>query len=418
MIKNNIIYNSASDWSFNLKKAKGSYIWTTTDKKILDFTSGWNVTNLGWNNSEINKALIDQVRKNVYAPMETADSMQNDLAEKLTNSLPPSLTAVGRTTGGVESNEEAIKTARAFTKRSKILGFHHGYHGQSISMLSAVLEENEMKEIGPQISSVVRMEYPAVFRSKLSEEELLREFGEKLEKILKYEDIAAILSEPGIITGWGSTYVAPKGFTTLVRQLTKKYGTLLILDEVGTGFSRCGELYGMHIEDIVPDVVTFAKGFSNGAAAIGAMVTTSEIADKTWQVTNLQSTFGWTPVACAAALKNLQIHLRDKVWEKSKKDGEYMKKVLTKELWNLDNVGDVRGYGMEIGICFVDNKDKRTPDENLAKKVVSDAFQKGLYILYGSDGNIQLMPPLIINRKDLDKGLEILINTVKKINTS
>ena len=209
--------------------------------------------------------------------------------------------------------------------------------------------------------------------------------------------------------------MAPKGFLTVIRKLTKKYGTLLILDDVGTGFSRCGELYGMNIEGVVPDIATFAKGFSNGAAAIGAMVTTREIADKTWQVTNLQSTFGWTPVACAVAKKNLEIHLRDMVWKKSKQDGDYFRKKLREALFDLDCVGDVRGWGLEVGLSFVKDKKSLEANEKVALQVVAKAKEKGLFMLYGDDGNIQLMPPLTIERNDMDKGFDILIEVVQSL---
>jgi 4-aminobutyrate aminotransferase-like enzyme len=413
MIRKNIIYNSASDWIFDFSGAKGVYLWTANGKKLLDFTSGWNVSNLGWNNGEIQKAMITQIKKNLYAPMETSDPVQLQLAELLTKSLPKNLVAIGRTTGGVESNEEAIKTARAYTGRSKILGFYHAYHGQSLSMLSMILKDSEMSEIGPRYPNFLNMEYPATYKSDKNEIQLLKEFSIKFEQTLAKKDIAAVLVEPCMITGWGSSYVAPSGFTKLIRKLTKKYKTLLILDEVGTGFSRCGELFGMNIEEVEPDIATFAKGFSNGAVAIGAMVTTKEIAEKTWKVTNLQSTFGWTPVACAAALKNLEIHLRDKVWMKAKKDGEFVRKVLKKELLHLECVGDVRGLGMEIGVTFVRGKDKKVSDEELPKKIMKKCFERGLYVLYGDDGNIQLMPPLIIKRSDLEKGLDIFVKSVK-----
>lgn len=418
MLKHRIIFNDASNWSFDLAKALGVYIWTSNRKKLLDFTSGWNVTNLGWNNPEISDAIVKQAKINTYSPMEVADEIQKDLAKLLTDALPKEFRAVGRTTGGMESNEEAIKTAKAYTNRKKIVGFRHGYHGQSISMLSIVLEKEFMEEKGlvPVFPAVEQMEYPTKHISNLTENDLLKDFEIRLENLLEKKDVAAVLTEAGIITGWGSTYTAPRGFLKTLRDLTKKYDTLLILDEVGTGFSRCGKLFGMEIEGIVPDIATFAKGFSNGAAAIGAMVTTEEIAERTWKKTNLQSTFGWIPISCAAAKKNLEIHLRDKVWIKSASDGNYMHDVLSKELLKLDFIGDIRGYGMELGVNFIDNKLNKNPNVELAQKVVKEAFNKGLYILYGDDGNIQLMPPLIINRRDLDIGLDILISSIKRFN--
>lgn len=414
MLKKHIIYNKFSDWRFNLKKAKGSYIWDSKGNKLIDFTSGWNVTNLGWNHPEITEAVVKQLKKNTYAPMWTADPIQDEYAKELVNSLPKKLTAVGRATGGTEANEEALKTARVYTERKKILSFKDTYHGQSFATIAVGFGEYAGL-ISPLIGEVVRIDYPRTYRTNRDSKTILSEFAEKLESILRKEDIAAIITEAGIITGWGSTYVAPKGYLKLVRELTQKYGTLLILDEVGTGFSRCGKLYGMELEEVVPNIVTFAKGLSNGVAAIGAMVTTKEIADKTYDKTNLTSTFGWNPPSCAAALKTLQIHQKDKVWEKAKKDGDYLMQSLKRELGNHPKVGDIRGIGMEIGIDFVKDKENKKPDSKYAKRVINKAYSKGLHLVLGDDGNIQLMPSLTIEKSVLNKGIEILSNIVKEL---
>ncbi len=411
MLKKNILF---SDWQFDLKKAQGSYIWNSKGNRLIDFTSGWNVTNLGWNHPEITKAMVNQLKVNTYAPMWTADPIQNELAKELTSSLPKELVAVGRATGGTEANEEALKTARAYTGRKKILSFKDTYHGQSFATISIGFKEYA-DVIAPLVGGIIRFEYPNTYRTIKSSKVILEEFEKKIEKILKRENVAAIITEAGIITGWGSTYVAPKGYLKLLRRLTKKYGTLLILDEVGTGFSRCGKLYGMELERIVPDIATFAKGMSNGVAPIGAMVTTKTIADKTCDKTTLISTFGWNPPSCAAALKTLQIHQREKIWEKSKKDGMYFINLLKKELDDDSRVGDIRGIGMEVGVDFVKSKSSKEPNEAFAQKVITKAYKNGLHLVLGSGGNIQLMPPLTIEKSVLDKGIEIFVNSVKEL---
>lgn len=409
MIKNHIIYNSFSDWIFDLQKAKDAYIWDTKGKKYIDFTSGWNVTNLGWNNEEIAKAMKDQIMKNSYAPMWTADSIQNQLAKSLTDSLPKELTAVGRATGGTEANEEAIKTARSYTGRSKIIGFKDAYHGQSYATFSLGYKPEYIEKmgIGPMVGGFIQMDFPKLFNSQDSPEKILVDYLDELELLLKKRDVAAIVTETGIITGWGSTYTAPTGYLKAVREITKKYGTLLVLDEVGTGFSRCGELFGMHIEDVVPDIVTFAKAICNGAVPIGAMVTTEEVAEKTVSKSNLTSTFGWMPVACAAAIKTLEIHKRDKVWEKAKKDGKYTVSTLKQELKNCSIVSDIRGIGMEIGVTFVKN--------GLADEVVKKARTHGLHVVCDHEANIQIMPPLVIEREILNQGIDILVDTIHSL---
>jgi len=413
MVRSHILYNDSCYWRFNLAKAEGSFLWDENGKKLIDFTSGWNVTNLGWNHPELQKAVIDQVKKNTYAPMWTADPIQNQYAQALISSLPKELTVIGRATGGTEANEEAIKTARAYTGRKKIIGFKDTYHGQSYATLAlGYLPEYKIpKAIAPMPEGFLQMDFPKVYGDSQDGEKILADFAEKLEENLAKRDVAAVITEAGIITGWGSTFVAPKGYLTLVRKLTQKYGTLLILDEVGTGFSRCGRLYGMHLENVVPDIVTFAKGMSNGVAAIGAMVTTKKIAQETFDKTNLTSTFGWTPIACAVGLKVLEIHQREKLWEKAEKDGYYLLNRLKKELKENPLIEDINGKGMEIGVHFV----KAEKDKQIAVLIEKKAYEKGLHLTSDLEANIQLMPPITIERKTLDKGIEIFISVIDEL---
>jgi 4-aminobutyrate aminotransferase-like enzyme len=408
MIKNHIIYNVYLDWSFDMARAEGSYLWTKGGQQLIDFTSGWNTTNLGWNHPEVTEALIAQAKKNMYAPMWTADAAQNEYAALLTDALPAPLTAVGRATGGTEANEMAIKTARAFTGRKTIVGFRETFHGQSFSTLALGFP-------GPPVHDFLQITYPQTYRTDKSPDSVLQEFAAELDHVLSTREVAAVFTEAGIITGWGSTYVAPPGYLSLVRTLTKQYDTLMILDEVGTGFSRCGSLFGLGLGGVIPDIVTFAKGISNGAAPIGAMVTHDDIAEATLAKSVLLSTFGWTPLACAAAHRTLQIHQREKVWEKAEYDGQHIVTRLKKELADHPNVGDIRGIGMEIGIDIVKDKNTKEQDAESVEKIVQQAFSRNLHIVCDHHSNIQLMPPLTIERSILDDGLTRLFESIRAI---
>lgn len=211
----------------------------------------------------------------------------------------------------------------------------------------------------------------------------------------------------------GSAYVAPPGYLSLVRKLTQQYGTLMILDEVGTGFSRCGCLFGSELAGLTPDIVTLAKAMTNGGSAMGALVTREEIGQVAADKGLFVSTFGWTPVACAAAAQTLRMHQREKTWEKARQDGDYIIGRLKQELSGHPSVGDIRGIGMEIGIDLV--KDLRTKEKETERKmkVIEQAFMKGLHLTGDAESTIQLMPPLTINRESLDEGLDILIACIK-----
>jgi 4-aminobutyrate aminotransferase-like enzyme len=412
MIKNRIIYNNFSDYQFKVTKAKDSYLWDENGKKLIDFTSGWNVTNLGWNNKEVNDAIIKQAKKNIYTSMWLSEQIQEEYAEKLTASLPKSLTTITREVSGVTANIMAIKTARAYTGKRKILSFRDTFHGSLYQTLQLgyAPEYPISKAIFLNFKDHIHLKYPRVNYEDKNEKQILNNFLNEVEYILKKDkEISAFITEAGIITGWGSTFIAPKGFLTEVRKLTKKYGVLLILDEVGTGFSRTGKLYGMNHENVTPDIVTFAKGIGNGAT-IAATVTTKEIAEKTYLKSNPQSTFGWSPLNVAGALKTLEIHQRDKVWEKAKFDGDYVIKTLKSELKNISYVEDVNGLGMEIGIRL------KSGLKNFSMiKFIETARSKGLHLANADSYSFQLMPPLTIERNILNKGLEIFVKEIKLI---
>ncbi len=412
MIKNQIIFNEFCPWSFDLDSALGSYLWNKDGKKLLDFTSGWNVTNLGWNNTEITEAVIKELHRSSFVPGWSDDASQIRLVQELTKSLPKGLNIFARATGGTEAIEEAIKTARASTGRRKIISFKDSYHGHSLGALALGYDPAGIiaKAVGPLPADIIRLEFPSVSAGTPDKENKLKDFAGILESTLQDADIAAIVTEAGIITGWGSTATAPEGYLRLVRELTSKYGTLLILDEVGTGFSRLGRLWGMQREEVIPDIVVFAKGMSNGVAPIGAMVTTEKIAEKSSLVTNIYSTFGWLPVACAASLKTLEIHLREKIWEKAEADGDYLRQSLKEGLKELGQHFDIRGKGLEIGLTLLYEKES-TP--SWADRIVKKGFANGLHLVGDHEKNIQLMPPLTITREELKHGLDILIETIK-----
>lgn len=401
MIENSIVYRNFKGkyQYFPISKAEGSLLWDRDDKRYIDFTSAWNVTNLGWNHPEIKEAIIAQANKNAQGLLWGSDPVQEEYAAALTGALPKELNACIKETGGTESIEVAIKVARAFTGRKKILGFSGLYHGQLFASLALSYAPGAVEKIAPLVPEITPLQFP---HADIGQEGFAR-FVSEFEEILEKRDIAAIVTEPGIVTGWGSTLVAYPGFLAKVRELTQKYGTLLVVDEVGTGFSRTGKLFGIEHESIVPDMIACAKGISNGAAAIGTVVGRQEIFEPAFTDAVLISTFGWTPIACAAALKTLQIHKRDKTWELAEQKGGYIKDKVSPLIGN--KVIGIRGKGMEIGIQM---KDAQT-----AQVIQQAAFADGLHIVVGSGNNLQLMPPLTIPQALLDEGLDILLSHLK-----
>jgi len=401
MIENSIVYRDFKgkyDY-LPLSKAEGSLIWDRDGKRYIDFSSAWNVTNLGWNNPEVSEAIIEQAQKNVQGLLWGSDPIQEEYAKALTGALPKELDACIKETSGTESVEAAIKVARVYTGRKKVIGFNAQYHGQLFATLAIGYPKNSHPKLEPLVPEITPIAFP---HNKINETDW-QKFLLDFEETLYQKDVAAVVTEPGIITGWGSTLIAYPGFLTKLRELTSKYGTLLIVDEVGTGFSRTGKLFGIQHENVVPDMIALAKGISNGASAIGAVVGKSEIFAKAFSESILVSTFGWTPIACAASLKVLQIHLRDKTWEMAEKKGSYIKEKLSAYIGEI--LVDVQGMGLEIGAQF---KDTET-----CSRIQKACFAEGLHVVVGSKNNMQIMPPLTIPSELLDEGLNILIKNLQ-----
>ncbi|MFZ2199670.1 MAG: aspartate aminotransferase family protein [Microgenomates group bacterium] len=409
MIKNHIVYNPILEYKFTLQKAVGSLLWTKEGKRLIDFTSGWNIANLGWNHPEITAAITDQLAKNTYTPSWIADEMQISYADSLTKALPHELNAICRVTSGTEANEQAIKIARTVTGRQKILGFFDTYHGSTYASLSLGYRPEYLQNLSPVVGEMIHLEYPKLSLG-CDVESVRVKFLSALEEVLSHQDVAAILTEAGIITGWGSLSVSPPEFLSDIRRLTTKYGTLLILDEVGTGFSRTGSLFAFEQTGVTPDILTLAKAMSNGVAAIGACITSADLIEGHVPAAKVLSSLAWMPLGCAAAAKALEIHLRDKVGETTKQAGSY----LTKRLRNLTKMTPayIRGQGLEIGIDFLKYSDDKE-SFNYVSAIAKACFDRGLLVNQSDAATLQLMPPLNTSQPLFVEACDILAEAVE-----
>jgi 4-aminobutyrate aminotransferase-like enzyme len=404
MIQDHIVYSEYSNFAFKLSKAEGIYLWDDTGRRLIDFSSGWNVTNLGWNHPEVVEAFVRQASKNTYAPMWSAEPIQEEYAGAILDAYPGMDTAI-RVTGGTEANEVAVKLARAATGRTKIIGFKDTYHGQLFAAMALGYRPEYVTAIDPLVPDFIQLDYPARQDDNAKDAETLASFKAQLEDSLSKRDVAGIFIEAGIITGWGACRIAVDGFVEAVRELTSTYGTLLVVDEVGTGFSRTGSLFGIEQFKVKPDIATLAKGISNGTGGLGAVLSRAELVEPTIGGANYTSTFGWMPTSCAAALATLQIHQRDKVWENATSRGEQLISQLRS---TLPQQTIVRGKGLEVCVDLTsfDNANE------LAKQVVAKSHEAGLHLAPSGGGIIQLMPPCVIGEKELSQGVAILGESV------
>ena len=248
-----------------MARAQGEFIYDTAGKEYIDFTSGWNVANLGWNQPEITQALHEQIDRETSVAFWNSVDIQNQYAAALTATLPPALNTCIRATSGTEAVEVSIKVARAYTGRKTILGFKETYHGQLFASMALGTPLDQLVAIDPMVPHIEQLSYPTTT-------EELATFLSALEKRLARGDVAALVSEPGIITGWGTVLTTAPDFLKQTHTLLKKYDALFIVDEVGTGFSRTGTLFAIEQEDIVPDMVILGKAIANGSS-INAVTT-------------------------------------------------------------------------------------------------------------------------------------------------
>lgn len=363
-------------------KSKGNFLYGP-EKKYIDFLMGWNVGNAGWNVEEINKKIRKFTGPNYVNPHYLYEPWV-ELAEILAKITPGKLIKSFRATGGTEAVEIALQAAMAHTRRSKFISIEGSYHGHSIGAMSVGSSEFR-KHYKNLLAGCYKIKPP-----------LDAEAGRKVESILKKREVAAFISEP-IICNLG-VIIPDKEFLEIVQKACRKYGTLLIIDEVATGFGRTGKLFASEYYNLKPDIVCLGKGLTGGYGALGATVMTEEVAKSMEFDFSTYSTFGWHPLNVEAAIANIKFILKNRLWIKAVKMGGYFEKRL-KEI-KFKHRPEIRVKGLAIGVEFK----KREYAVQIVKKAMGKGFlfsDLGPYIF-------TFFPALNIDKKTADEGLKIL----------
>ncbi|MET0397118.1 MAG: aspartate aminotransferase family protein [Longimicrobiaceae bacterium] len=360
-----------------------SYLTDTRGRKYIDFMMGWCVGNLGWANTEIRAAVRDFDGPDYVHP-DYLYRPWAQLAEMLARITPGKLAVSYRTTGGTESVEGALQIAMAYTGRGSFVSVEDSYHGNSIAAMSIGASSNRetFKNLLPNCHKV---EPPLDHRA----------LG-KVETLLKKRDVAAFIMEP-IICNLGAL-VPEDEFVRGVRELCTRYGTLFIADEVATGFGRTGKLFACEHFDLEPDVLCMAKAITGGYGGMGAVITTSRIANAIKEDFGLYSTYGWHPRAVAAALANLRYLTRhkNKLLKNATQLGEYFLTRLSQ--MSFKGKATIHGKGFAIGI--------EVQDEAYASQVGDTCRENGLLVSAEEDV-LMLFPALTITRQTAQRGLDI-----------
>lgn len=405
-----------------IKSAKGVYFWDYNDKRYLDLNSMVMCVNIGHGDERVINAIVDQARELPFAGPQFATKPRAALGKKLIEIVPKGLTKFLYTLGGADANENAVKLARAYTGKSKILTRYRSYHGASFGAIALTGDPRRVAWEPEVMSGVVHFLDPFQYRSTfhqsrtgVSEEEFTRDYLNHLEEIIQYEGaetIAAVMIES--VTGTNGIIVPPDGYIQGVREICSRNKILMIADEVMSGFGRTGEWFAVNHWNVVPDIMTMAKGLTSGYAPLGAVAMKPEIAD-TFNEKVFQGglTYNGHPISLAAAIANIQVIQDDHLVEKAKQTGLVMKEMLAELVERHSSVGEVRSIGLFGAIELV--KDKRTkepvapfggssPEMNAVKKYLLD---NGIF-LYTHWNLILLIPPLIINEEQLAEGISVI----------
>jgi len=386
-----VCQTSSTPAGIEVDRAEGCWITDRSGKKYLDFISGIGVANLGHAHPAVVKAVVDQAARYLHVMVygEFIQEPQVRLAERLAQVAPRPLSVTYFTNSGTEANEGALKTAKKYTKRKKIVAFKGGFHGDSQGSLSVTGREVYQKPFRPLLPDVTFLPFNRSQSLKVIDRRT-----------------AAVIIEP--IQGEGGVIVPEDDFLPALRKRCDETGAILIFDEVMTGMGRTGKLFGCQHWNIVPDILVLAKALGGGMP-LGAFVGRPKIMKTLSEDPPLShvTTFGGHPVCCAAGLASLDFLIENKIPERAGRLGQYLTDRL-KELSGIGGVKDVRGKGLLIGLELNHAK--------LTERFVANCREAGLILGWTlhSDTVIRLAPPLIMIEHEMDRGIGIMRTALSK----
>jgi adenosylmethionine-8-amino-7-oxononanoate aminotransferase len=374
--------------ALQIAKSKGSHVFDAKGKKYVDFLMGWCVGNFGWGNAVVEKPAREYKGPDYVYPGFDYPPWE-ELAFLLVSMAPPGLGKCFRATGGSEAVDLALQAAQIHTGRGKYLSLEDSYHGNSLGALSVGASSYRAKRRN-LLPNCIKVKPPL-------DERLLG----RIETQLKKRDVAAFIMEPvGMNLG---VLIPQEGFLPDLQSLCRRHGTLLIMDEVATGFGRTGTLFACDQFDVQPDLVTVAKAITDGVGGLGALIATAEVAQSMEEDGAFYSTYGWHPRSTAVAIATLKFIIRNekKLLARATATAEYFAMRLA--AMRFRNGVEVRQRGLAIGLDF--------GDEKIATKVADKCRGKGL--LVSPEGEtVLLIPALDIDPETAKKGLDILARCV------
>ncbi len=421
--------------TYVVEKSDGARIVDTEGIEYIDAMAGLWCVNAGYGRKELADVAHEQMMKNAYAPLSQGHLPAVELAEKINQMLGGDY-VIFFSNSGSEANETAFKIARQYhqqkrqSARYKIVSRYRAYHGSSFGALAATGQAERKYKYEPLTPGFIHVAPPDQYRDPENDATASGELAsvKAVDKLMTWElgdTIAAMILEP-IITG-GGVIMPPENYMKGIEAVCQKHGALMIVDEVICGFGRTGKPFGFMNYGVKPDIITMAKGITSGYLPLSATAVKREIYEAftgsdAYGYFRHVNTFGGSPVACAVALKNIEILEREALFERSKVVGASTLQTLHQALNTHPHVGDVRGKGLLIGIELVVDKESKEPlPVDKVNAVIAACKGQGVIIgkngatVAGFNNVLTLSPPLNIVQHDLDKIIEVVIENIKKI---
>jgi 4-aminobutyrate aminotransferase len=410
------------DYPLVAKRGHGAMVEDVDGNTFLDFAAGIAVCATGHCHPEVVAAIQKQAAELIH--MSGTDFYYEHLpqfAAKLSAiSLGQEEKRVYFGNSGAEAIEAAIKLVKYHTKRDKLIAFHGAFHGRTMGALSLTASRAvQRKGFGTLLSGVFHMPYPETYRGTYgvrpehaTEDCLSYLENELFRRRVDPEEVAGIFIEP--IQGEGGYILAPAEFLQGLQKICRKYGILLVADEVQSGMGRTGKWWAVDHAGVEPDIICTAKGIASGMP-LSAVIARASVMN--WKPGAHASTFGGNPVCIAAALATVRL-LEDKYMANAKRVGEFILRETADWTARFKNVGEVRGRGLMIGIEFVRDQKTKEKAPDLRNRLIQLAFHKGLLVLGSGDTTLRFCPPLVVDEEQADFAVRTLEECIREAEKS
>lgn len=403
-------------WELLVERGEGAYLYTPDGKAYLDFTCGIGVTNTGHCHPHVVKAVQMQAARLLHGQANIVfHKPMLELVEELKSIVPEHLDGFFFSNSGAEAVEGAVKLARMATGRSNVIVFQGSFHGRTVGTMSLTTSKTIYRAgYQPLMPGVFVAPFPYALRYGWAAEKTAAWCLEELELLLLTQtaphETAAILVEP--VLGEGGYINPPKSFLQGLRNIADEHGMLLIVDEVQSGFGRTGRWFGFEHYDLMPDVVTIAKGLASGLPLSGVIA--SQDLMRKWTPGSHGGTYGGNAVAAAAAVATIQTIREEKLLQNAQSRGVQLMSGLNELREKYPGIAEVRGLGLMIGVEF---RSEGKPAKDLAKTVVKACYEQGMLLLTCGpwDNTIRFIPPLTVSEEQVKESLKIFKNALSDI---